>query len=182
MANHISQILSFFTLIVNIILLLFILLFLYGKIRRRKVLLVSFFERSVCKHYILFAFIISLSAMLGSLYYSDYLGYNLCRLCWWQRIFIYPQSFLFGIALFIKDRKIAIYSVFLSIIGAIIAGFHYWIQISNSESFSCDVVGYSISCTEKFFLEFGYITIPIMSLTVFFLLIIFGFYGMKNSI
>lgn len=181
MVNHISQILSFFTLIVNIILLLFILLFLYGKIRRRKVLLVSFFERLIYKHYILFAFIVSLSAMLGSLYYSDYLGYNPCRLCWWQRIFIYPQAFLFGIALFIKDRKIAIYSILLSIIGAIIAGFHYWIQISNSESFSCDVIGYSTSCTEKFFLEFGYITLPIMSLTVFFLLIILGFYGIKNS-
>jgi len=182
MVYHISQIFAFFTLISDIFIILFLGLGLYQKFNKNKYRLYSNINIYLKEKYLLFAFVISLAAMLGSLYYSEILGYNPCKLCWLQRIFIYPQTFLFGVALIIKDRKIAIYSIVLSFFGGLIASFHYWLQISNTLSFSCDVIGNSSSCTEKFFLQFGYITIPVMALTVFILLIILGFYSFERKV
>src|SRR3989339_500023 len=48
-----------------------------------------------------------LAATAGSLYYSEIAGYNPCKLCWYQRIFMYPLVPIFGLALFNKDRRAA---------------------------------------------------------------------------
>lgn len=127
------------------------------------------------KNSLIFVFIVVLAATAGSLFYSEVIGFEPCRLCWFQRIFIYPQVVLLGLALWKRDHGIALYSITLSIIGAVIAVYHYLIQIGVSPSLSCSAVGYSVSCSSKFVLQFGYITIPMMALTAF-LLIIFFFY------
>ena len=38
------------------------------------------------------AFVTALTAMLGSLYYSEMAGFVPCTLCWYQRIFMYPLA------------------------------------------------------------------------------------------
>jgi len=127
------------------------------------------------KHALWCAFLISLAAMLGSLYFSEILGYAPCNLCWYQRIFIYPQVFLFGLAIWMKEKtRIWAYSVVLSIVGAIIAVFQYYIQVVPKPlvTLPCSAIGYSASCTETFVTYFGYITIPIMALTAFLSLLI----------
>lgn len=131
-----------------------------------------FFE-FIGKNGILLAFIVSVFAMLGSLFYSEIAGYEPCKLCWFQRIFMYPQTILLGIALWRKDFQIALCGLVLSAIGAIIAGYHYVMQIGVVPSLPCSVVGYSVSCSQRFVLQFGYITIPMMALTAFLLIIIF---------
>ncbi|MDO8508647.1 MAG: disulfide bond formation protein B [Nanoarchaeota archaeon] len=179
MTNYFSEILILLTLIGDFIIILFIILYVYQMIKGKR--LFNNIKLFLENNYIIISFIISLAATLGSLYYSEILHYNPCKLCWYQRIFMYPQTIIFGTAYIIKDKKIAIYGMILSIIGAFIAGFHYMLQLSNSPSFSCDAIGYSASCTEKFFLSYYYITIPIMAVTAFGLLIILGLYG-KNKI
>ena len=82
------------------------------------------------KNYLVFGFIVSLVATLGSLYFSDILGYNPCKLCWYQRILMYPQVLFFGISLFRKDRSILNYVLPLSVLGFLIAGFHYYEQFA----------------------------------------------------
>lgn len=139
--------------------------------RRFADVLIHFFG----KNSLIFAFIVALAATTGSLFYSEVIGFEPCRLCWFQRIFMYPQVVLLGLALLRRDHGIALYSITLSIIGAVIATYHYLLQIGVSPSLSCQAVGYSISCSSKFVLQFGYITIPMMALTAF-LLIIFFFY------
>lgn len=127
------------------------------------------------KHAVVFAFVVSLVAMLGSLYYSDFLGYAPCKLCWYQRIFMYSQVFIFGLALWKGEKKeVWGYSAILSIIGAVIAGFHYYIQMASAPiiSIPCSTVGYSAACTETFATSLGYITIPMMALSAFLLIII----------
>lgn len=134
------------------------------------------------KHALWFGLAISLVSMLGSLYYSDILKYAPCVLCWYQRILMYPQVALFAVALWKKEPfRVWTYSAVLSVVGLLIAGFHYYIQIANNPivTLPCDALGYSVSCTESFAPIFGYITIPMMALTGFVMLILLGVLGRR---
>lgn len=112
-------------------------------------------------------FLVSLVATSGSLFYSEIAGYEPCTLCWYQRILMYPQVLLFGLALKKKEKVIIDYVLGLSLVGLAIGIYHYLLQIDLVPSVVCDVVGYSASCTQRFEMEYGYITIPMMSLTAF---------------
>ncbi len=126
------------------------------------------------KYGLLAAFIVALLATSGSLFYSEIAGYLPCELCWFQRIMMYPQVIILGIAWWKRQGQIYVYSLTLSIIGAVIALYHYLLQVSPLPLPSkCEVVGYAASCSEFFVKEFGYITIPMMALTAFLLIILF---------
>ena len=110
-------------------------------------------------------FIITLGATVFSLFYSDIIGFAPCKLCWIQRVFIYPQVLIFGLALIRKDRKIIDYSVVLTIVGLIFSFYHNYLYFLPTENIPCDASG--VSCTANYVNEFGYITIPVMTLTAF---------------
>lgn len=136
--------------------------------------------RLIEDHTLLFGFIVALTAMLGSLTYSDILGYEPCKLCWLQRICMYPEVLLFGLALYKKDRNILPYALMLAAIGEFIALYHYIIQLGLLPA-PCTVSGYSVSCAQKFVLQFGYITIPVMAFTAFVMIIFITVYGKKQK-
>lgn len=119
-----------------------------------------------------FAFSVALLAMAGSLFYSEIAHYTPCKLCWYERILMYPQVLLIGMALWKKDKKFADYGLGMSILGFIIAAYHNYIYYTGNSLFPCDAAGLGESCTRRFILEFGYITIPLMALTAFALLIL----------
>jgi len=87
---------------------------------------------------------------------------------------MYPQVFLLGLALYKKDLGMAPYSLLLSSVGAVIAFYHYLLQLNIVPSLPCSAVGYSVSCSQIFVMNFGYITIPLMAFTAFLLLAILG--------
>jgi len=134
----------------------------------------------VGKHAVLFSLIVASIATLGSLFYSEIAGYEPCKLCWFQRIMMYPQTLLLGAALLKRDKRTADYHIALSVIGALIAGYHYLLQIGAAPAISCSAVGYSVSCSETFVMRFGYITNPMMAFTAF--LLIISFMGIKNLV
>ena len=115
-------------------------------------------------------FVISLIATFVTLYYSDYLGIEPCPLCWWQRIFLYPQVILLGIAAWKKDNYIADYAIVLSIFGAGVALYQHALQMLPGSGLPCPATG--ISCTQRFLFEFGYITYPLMAFSLFAFLIV----------
>jgi len=117
------------------------------------------------------ALLITLTATLGSLFYSDIAGFIPCKLCWYQRILMYPLPILLGTAIWHKDYRISRYINPLTIIGALIAAYHYLLQLDITPLTSdCAIIGYGSSCSDRFFLELGYITIPMMALTAFVLI------------
>jgi disulfide bond formation protein DsbB len=118
-----------------------------------------------------FAFFIAFSAMAGSLFYSEVIGYIACTLCWYQRIFMYPQAFILGLALVKRDTSVARYCLLLSVVGTLIAVYHVYLQSGGTALFPCAAIIGAAACSQRFFLLFGYVTIPMMSLTVFGLLI-----------
>jgi len=156
-----------------ILILLYLILFLHlfsNKIKNNLFFfnnILNFFKKQA----LLLAFLITLLATTLSLIYSEYLGVQPCGLCWLQRIFLYPQVILFAVAYIKNDFKIFIYSFYLSIIGAVIAFYHELLQLGYSELIPCPVVQNFIDCAKPAFLEYGFVTFPLASLTVFLFLI-----------
>lgn len=120
------------------------------------------------------AWVVALVATLGSLYFSEILGYNPCKLCWIQRIFMYPLVILLGIAALKQDNKMTTYVLALSIPGGLVAIYHNlyiktdWFRAASSfcEENPCDFNHVN---------WFGFITIPLMSLTAFVLITVICF-------
>ena len=169
----IIKFLSILTLIGTVILGLYILNLIFYKITRQTFFLGLWSH--IGKKSLDYIFLISFLSMLGSLIFSELLNFTPCYLCWFQRIFMYPQVFLSGLAIIRKEKKILPYLLTLSIIGALIAGFHSYNQIAETSLLPCSALGNSASCSEFFFLEFGYITIPMMEFTAFAALLISQF-------
>lgn len=123
------------------------------------------------KHYLNLGFIIALLASLFSLVYSEIIGYLPCYLCWYQRVFTIPLVFIFGIAIWTKDRKVVKYTLPLLIVGFVISVYqNFGYYFGKNGSLPCDASG--VSCYQQLVSEFGgYISIPMLALTTFFALI-----------
>ncbi len=121
--------------------------------------------------FIYLAWVQSILATSGSLYYSEIKHYTPCILCWYQRIFMYPLVLLLAIGILRKDKKIYSYILPMSVIGWFLALYHALLQNGVlPESIAPCILG--ASCTTKHVGYFGFITIPVMSLTAFSVIII----------
>ncbi|MDY3204610.1 MAG: disulfide oxidoreductase [Arcobacter sp.] len=126
--------------------------------------------------FIFLAFLVSLVATLGSLFFSEIMHFIPCSLCWYQRIFMYPLVLLFLVNLLYPDDKIFKYSFPLVIIGLLISIYHnLLIYKVIPENLSPCVSG--IPCSVDYLNWFGFITIPLLSFfsytTILILLILF---------
>jgi len=126
----------------------------------------------VGKHGIRFAFILTLAAMFLSLFYSEVLGFIPCGLCWLQRIFLYSQVVILGIASLKNDIGVVKYSIGLSTFGGFVALYQHYIQMGGSALVKCPAVTEGADCARRILFEFGYITFPLMSFSIFAFLII----------
>ncbi len=136
--------------------------------------IINFFS----KNGLAFAFFISLFATTSSLFYSEVAGFEPCRLCWLQRIFMYPQVFILGLAWLKKDYKIVDYGIVLAMAGGLIALYHNYISYGGTSIFPCDAFELGVSCLRQYVFEFGFVTIPLMSLTSF--LLVIGFLWLRR--
>ncbi len=110
-----------------------------------------------------------------SLYYSYGLYYVACELCWFQRVFLYPQVFMFALAWWKNDRTILKYSFLLSLIGFAIAVYHHMLQIGYNLYKPCSVLPFAADCAKPSFIEYGFVTMPFMAVVIFgFLLLTVG--------
>ncbi len=131
--------------------------------------IISFFRRNS----LALAFIVTLTSTVASLFYSEVAGFEPCYLCWFQRIFMYPQIVLLGMALIRKSFRVVDYSLALALVGGLISLYHNYIYYGGASPLPCNAFGLGTSCLRRYVLEFGYITIPLMALTGFLLLIFF---------
>jgi len=122
------------------------------------------------KHYLPVGFVLSLFASLFSLVYSEVINFTPCYLCWFQRVFMFPLVFIFGSAIWHKDRKIVKYTLPLLSIGFVISVYqNFMYYFADTGSLPCDASG--VSCYQQLVSEFGgYISIPMLALTTFFAL------------
>ncbi|MCJ8011771.1 disulfide oxidoreductase [Paenibacillus sp. KQZ6P-2] len=128
------------------------------------------FLASIRPYALFLAWIVSIVAVGGSLYLSEIMHFEPCKLCWFQRIFMYPQAILLGIASYKNDRKITPYAMTLSIIGGCFSIYHYAEQKipALAKAFPCSV---GIPCDFDYLNWFGFITIPLLALIAFILIV-----------
>lgn len=115
------------------------------------------------------AFFATLAGSALTLFYSEVLGIPPCPLCWIQRAFLYPQVVLFGIALWKKDARIALISIVLSTLGFAVALYHHALQMFP-DALPCLAQG--AVCAQRHIFEFGYITFPMMAVSLFAFLVV----------
>ena len=108
------------------------------------------------------AAMVAVTATLGSLYYSEIADFIPCRLCWFQRIFMYPMAIVLPIAAFRRDFGIRIYMIAFPVIGLGISNYHYLVQRvpTLSQGGSCDATA---PCSSAYVETFDFVTIPFMA-------------------
>ena len=114
---------------------------------------------------LLLAFCVAAVSMGGSLYFSEVSHFVPCRLCWYQRIAMYPLVPILGVAAWRRDRSVRPYALILSITGMVIAAYHVLLErYPRLESSVCELTN---PCTLIWIKRLGYLTIPTMSLSAF---------------
>jgi disulfide bond formation protein DsbB len=166
--ENITPTFVFLTYVLNLItlVLLYALVFRKQNVSRKILDFVGGFALRI-------GFVASLGALVGSVMYSNIVGFDPCFLCWWERIFLYPLVIIYGVGLYVKEKSVWIYSAFFSVIAVLISGYHSYIRLAGSESSLC--VESAVSCTKQYVSGYGYVNIPTMALSVgiFMLLITF---------
>ena len=112
------------------------------------------------------AFVVAAVATLGSLYLSEVANFVPCRLCWYQRIAMYPLPILLGIAWWKRDAGVRRYALPLAAIGMVISTYHILVERFPSLEGSgvCEVAN---PCSIRWVERFGFVTIPTMALAGF---------------
>lgn len=115
------------------------------------------------------AFIVAMLATAGSLYFSEIAHFEPCKLCWFQRIAMYPLVVILGIAALRRDPGIGIYVKALALIGGLISTYHIALEwVPSLDSGAC---GTGPACTVIWFRALGFISLPTLALTAFVLII-----------
>jgi disulfide bond formation protein DsbB len=100
------------------------------------------------------AWIVALGATLGSLYFSEVADFAPCRLCWFQRIAMYPLAVILLVGAIRKDPDVRWYAAPLAVVGVAISGWHSLIEWRPAlDNGACEFQG--PSCTFIWFREFG---------------------------
>lgn len=112
------------------------------------------------------AWVVSLVATFGSLYFSEIKGFIPCELCWYQRIFMYPLILILGIGTFQNDSSVKKFVLPLALIGGSISLMHYLEQkIPGFGGIKPCVSG--VPCSSQYINWLGFITIPLLALMAF---------------
>jgi disulfide bond formation protein DsbB len=108
---------------------------------------------------------VAIVATAGSLYYSEVADFPPCRLCWYQRIGMYPLAVILPIAAWRHDRQVRWYALPLAVVGGAVSIYHMVIErFPSLESSSCEVTN---PCSTIWVEKLGYLTIPTMALSGF---------------
>ncbi len=136
------------------------------------------FKKILASWGILIGFVFTTGSSLMTLTYSEVFGFVPCGLCWLERVFLYPQVFILGMALFYKEKVAARYGLMLSIPGLIISLYHHYLQMGGSQFVACPTSGGD--CAKRILFEFGFVTFPLLAAFLFIFLIVLYIYILKT--
>lgn len=112
------------------------------------------------------AWVISLVATIGSLFFSEVMGLPPCVLCWYQRIAMYPLVIIIGSGVVMRDSRMRNYALPVCLIGLVVSIYHnlLYYRIISESILPC---AQGVSCTSRQIVWLGFITIPLMALVAF---------------
>ncbi len=130
---------------------------------------------------LLLAWLTSIIAMVGSLFFSERMGFVPCTLCWYQRILMYPLVLFLGLAFYRNDREIYKYVLPMSLVGMLVSGYHYALQkLPSLHEFSTCTSG--VPCSGQYINWFGFVTIPSLAFIAFTMITILMFVLRKHKV
>lgn len=112
------------------------------------------------------AWLQSIVATAGSLYFSEVMFFQPCVLCWLQRIFMYPLVLILGVGVWRRDPNVRWYALPLSLIGLAISLYHNAMQYGIIPPGACSVDAV-VSCTTPWINWFGFVSIPLLAFVAF---------------
>jgi len=111
-------------------------------------------------------------ATIGSLFFSEIMGYVPCSLCWYQRILMYPLVVVLAVGILRRDDGIRSYVLPLSGLGFAIALYHNLLYFGFIPEDTIRICTVGASCRTRWFEWFGFISIPQLSLIAFTVIIV----------
>ncbi|MEY3589179.1 MAG: hypothetical protein RJA47_1775 [Actinomycetota bacterium] len=117
-----------------------------------------------------FSLLLAGTAMVGSLYFSEAANYAPCKLCWYQRVCMYPIAIVSLVAVVRREsapkvRTLAPYVLTLSVLGMLVSTYHYVLEwYPQLETSVCSL---DVPCTTVWFREFGFLTLSGMAWVAF---------------
>ena len=119
------------------------------------------FSKFITDQFLYFATSVATFSAIGSIIYSEVVGFIPCKFCWYQRYLMYPIALFLIASLFKKS----LYKFgFLSLIGLFISLYHIYLQNGGGGGGSCAV---DIPCNLHYVCILGFIRIPVMGATGF---------------
>ena len=104
---------------------------------------------------------ITTGAMVGSLYFSEKVGFAPCKLCWYQRIAMFSIAIISFVAALRNDKNIARYTIVLAPIGLVVSTYHYLLEWFPT--LEANVCSLDVPCTAVWFRELGFVTFAFMA-------------------
>ncbi len=159
--NKISTFGTLITLFISIVSILALVLFY-----KDKNWWLTFVKKNALNLYL----ILLVSSTVIILYYSEVALFTPCKLCWFQRLFIFPQILLILVAKAKKDIvNIFSYLSWMTGFGLAFSLIHNYVYYFGEESsLTCDAAA---SCKAYYVYEYGFVTIPFMALGLFLALV-----------
>jgi len=109
--------------------------------------------------------VIAVVATAGSLYLSEGAHFIPCRLCWYQRIGMYPLAVVLPLAAIRRDRRAWPYPLALALGALPISIYHVILErFPSLETGACEVTN---PCSIVWVRHFGFVTIPYMAASAF---------------
>ena len=172
--EFVADFLAYGTFALNIGLAISLIVYAYNRFSEKGLRRFDFYSKItdfMREHALELAFLQASIATAGSLFMSMILQWSPCRLCWFQRIFMYPLVIILGASVLFNSRDVKDYVIPLTLIGIPIAGYHFITQrIEQFQAAGCSIT--QVSCATEYTFHFGYITIPTMALTAFIVVLI----------
>lgn len=133
--------------------------------------------------YLFLAWLVSIVATLGSLFFSEVMLFPPCTLCWYQRIMMYPLVLIFAVGMFPFDKNVIKFASPLVFLGWFFALYHNLLHFGIIPE-SASPCSQGIPCSAKYIEVFGFITIPMLSFIAFSLIaiMIFKIYKGVNNV
>ena len=119
------------------------------------------FTKIVTDQFLNFAISVAIFSSIGSIVYSEVVGFIPCRFCWYQRYLMYPIALFLIIGLF---NLRFIRAGYLSLLGVGVGAYHIYLQNGGGGGGSCAI---DVPCNLKYVDIFGFISIPVMASTGF---------------
>lgn len=107
------------------------------------------------------AWVVALVATVGSLMYSELFHFVPCRLCWFQRIAMYPLSLILLVGAVRREAVARFYALPIALIGLAISIYHNLVQLyPGLEGGSCDPLN---PCSARTIEMLGFMDLPFMA-------------------